>query len=265
MTVKNKKIEYKSRDGIKISAILNIPDSPPKDCIVLCHGITVDKDENGKFVTLSERLCNAGFEVLRFDFRGHGGSSLKSENMTIMGELLDIEASISYITKEFPKIGVLACSFGAGPAILYIVNHPNLIKTLVLWNPVLDYEQTFLKPRLPWGKSIFNAESYQELKNKGFVTIPGKDFQIGKQLVQEFSKYKPFIELRKVQCPVLTIHGLNDTKVPYWVSEVYGKPNDKSQFISINSDHGFGEQKDYVNRKTVDWFKKIMSSNIEGK
>ena len=73
--------------------------------------------------------------------------------MTIMGELLDIEASISYITKEFPKIGLLACSFGAGPAILYSINHLNLIKTLVLWNPVLDYEQTFLKPRLPWGKN----------------------------------------------------------------------------------------------------------------
>lgn len=263
--MKNRKVEYKSRDGIKISGIINIPDCAPKGCIVLCHGITVDKDENGKFVTLSAKLCNAGFEVLRFDFRGHGESSLRPEKMTIMGELLDVEASILYVTKEFPKIGLLACSFGAGPAILYIVDHSDLIKTLILWNPVLDYEQTFLKPRLPWGKSIFNADGFQELENKGFVTIPGKDFRIGKQLVQEFSKYKPFMELRKVQCPVLTIHGINDTKVPYWVSEKYGKPNDKSHFISVKSNHGFGDQKDYVNLKTVEWVKKFMSSNMEGK
>ena len=140
---------------------------------------------------------------------------------------------------------------------MYTVNHEDKIQTLVLWNPVLDYGQTFLKPKLPWGKSIFNPHGRKELREKGFVTIPGKDFRIGKRLVAEFSKYKPFEELKKVKCPVLTIHGINDKKAPYWVSSAYGKPNGKSEFISVESDHGFGDKKDYVIQRTVEWFEKF--------
>lgn len=254
-----KKVQFQTKDGIKIVGVINIPKEHPKGGIILCHGITVNKDENGKFITLSNRLCNSGFEVLRFDFRGHGESDLTSEEMTLTGEILDLEATVLYMTKKYPNIGLLAASFGAGPAILYALNNPSYIKTIVLWNPVLDYEQTFLKPKLPWGKSIFNEDGYRELQREGFVTIPGKDFRIGKQLVHDFSKCKPFEELYKIQVPVLTIHGTNDTKVPYWVSKKYGTPNEKSQFISVDTDHGFGNQKEYAIQKTVEWFEKFIS------
>ena len=256
--MKIKKVQYDTKDGIKIVGAINIPKEPHRGGLILCHGITVDKDENGKFINLANRLCNSGFGVLRFDFRGHGESDLTSEEMTLTGELLDIEASVLYMAKKYSNIGLLAASFGAGPAILYAVNNPIYFKTMVLWNPVLDYDQTFLKPKLPWGKSIFNKDSYRELEREGFVTIPGKDFRISKQLVHDFSKYKPFEELSKVQVPVLTIHGTNDTKVPYWVSEKYGTPNKISQFISVETDHGFGNQKDYAIQKTVEWFEKFM-------
>lgn len=254
-------VEYATADHVKIKGIVDSPDGPYRGCIVLCHGITSDKNENGKFINLSKRLMDAGFVILRFDFRGHGESSLKPEEMTISGELLDLEASISYIMKKqvaHSAIGLLAASFGAGAAILFTLNYKEIIRTLVLWNPVLDYQQTFIRSRLPWGRSIFSSQGYQELNEKGFITIPGKDFRIGKRLIAEFSHYKPYEELSKVKCPVLTIHGSHDKKAPYWVSNMYGKPNDRSEFISVDSDHGFGNRKDYVIQKTVEWFERLL-------
>ena len=252
--MKIEKAIYHSADGIKIVSIINKPEQTPISCIILCHGITTDKEESGKFTVVAEKLCKKGFEVLRFDFRGHGKSGSNSEDMTLKGELLDLEASVSYIGKRFDEIGILAASFGAASAIHLALKNKNFIKTIVLWNPVLDYEQTFLKSRLPWGKSIFSLDGYQSLKEKGYVTIPGKDFRIGSELVKEFTHQKPYEEIKKLKCPVLTFHGSKDTKVPFWISRKFGKPNDLSQFIAVESDHGFGDCFDYVCEKTLDWF-----------
>ena len=259
-----KKIRYTTEDGVKITGVISTPEKEYeiKGGIVLCHGITVDKDENGKFVDLTKKLCDVGFKVLRFDFRGHGESNISSEEMTITGEILDLEVSVQHMLDDFSRIGLLGCSFGAEPAIYYTKKHPNIVKTLVLWNPVLDYEATFLRPELPWGKSIFNEENLKMLEKKGFIQIPGKDFKIGRKLVKEFSKYKPYLELQKISCPVLTIHGTKDTKVPYWISQKYGVPNNQSDFISVESNHGFGEYKEFVYDRTIEWFRKHMMEEI---
>jgi pimeloyl-ACP methyl ester carboxylesterase len=260
--MKTQKLEYITKDGVKIAAIINKPEYNPISCIIFCHGITADKDgESGKFLLMAEKLCKEGFEVLRFDFRGHGESGMKSENMTIMGELLDLEASALHIAKRFKKVGILAASFGAEAAILFAIKNPNFLKTLALWNPVLDYEQTFLNSQLPWGKSIFGSSWILSLKENGYLEIPGKDFRLGKDLIREFSVIKPFEDIMKLDCPVLTFHGTNDTKVPFWISEKFGKPNDKSMFIPIESDHGFGNLIDCVYEKTINWIKNIFIEN----
>ena len=61
---------FKSGDLI-LCGILTRPTKNTDKCIVLCHGITVDKDEGGIFTELARKLAEAGFTVFRFDFRGH--------------------------------------------------------------------------------------------------------------------------------------------------------------------------------------------------
>ena len=133
----------------------------------------------------------------------------------------------------------MASSFGASSAILYTEKNPGRVKTLVLWNPVLDYEKTFLKSETPWGKTFFNPEGYRDLKTKGYVQIPETEFRISKRMVEEFKQTKPYQILSKFKIPVLTIHGTEDTAVPYLVSKEYGAPNTKSRFISYEDEHTF--------------------------
>ena len=55
-------------------------------------------------------------------------------------------------TTDLPII-VLAASFGAVSTLNYIKNeNSSYISKLILLNPVLDLNATFIKPTLPWGK-----------------------------------------------------------------------------------------------------------------
>jgi fermentation-respiration switch protein FrsA (DUF1100 family) len=59
--------------------------------------------------------------------------------------------------------------------------------------------------------------------------------------------------LKNFELPVLTIHGTEDTAVPYSVSKQHGTPNRHSKFISHKCDHGFVGIEDIVIDETVEW------------
>src|SRR5512139_821266 len=70
-----KRMVLASGDGMRLEAAVHRHAGAAAGAVVLAHGITVDMDEGGMFVSLADRLSEAGFGVLRFSFRGHGGSA----------------------------------------------------------------------------------------------------------------------------------------------------------------------------------------------
>lgn len=238
--VDENKIFYLSKDGLKLCGIFSIPQNV-RAYVLMSHGITVDKNEWGDFyVDLANQLYRKNFASLRFDFRGHGESQGAEEDITIMGELLDIKASAQKIfERRNDKISIISTSFAAGPAILYAIQNKGRVKCLALLSPVLDYFATFIKPTTIWGKETFNDQSFKHLEEKGYILLDG-EFKLGAKLIEEFKVIKPYELLREAKCPVLTIHGNRDTMVPYRISKKYGAPNEKSEFVTLNNaDHGF--------------------------
>lgn len=95
-------ITLTSIDGIKLeAAIHNTRLTPSIGTVVLAHGITGDMHEGGLFVRLAESFSQAGLNVLRFSFRGHGGSGGAQRGVTIAGEMLDLQASLDLATTRF--------------------------------------------------------------------------------------------------------------------------------------------------------------------
>lgn len=264
------KIFYKSLDGTQLCGIYTMPENP-KGFVLMAHGITTDKNEwNNFYVEISHELCKRKFASFRFDFRAHGESEGSQKELTVIGELLDIKASIKKIMENWKgKISVIAMSFGAGPAILYTAQNPNIVNCLILLCPVLDYEATFLNPIVPWAKESFNEKGFKDLEERGFLLLDGV-FEIGAKMVEEFRIIKPYEYLKKITCPVLTIHGSADSMVPYKISKKYGHPNEHSKFITLKgADHGFlahndetGESvqsqrnKKFVIKKIIQWIEK---------
>ena len=249
------KVYYDSMDGLKLCGVFTIPERKPVGFVLMAHGITTNKDESGIYTRIANRLCREGYEVLRFDFRAHGESEGKQREMTVSGEIMDLEASVEQLlNRGAQKVGIVVSSFGGGPCVMYTHKNNDKVGCVVLLQPVLDYTKTFLEPELPWAKQSFNEKSYENLSKKGYLLLDGI-FEIGAPLIEEFKKIRPYEHMKFIICPVLTIHGDKDTKVPYEVALKYHKCNEESEFMTIKgADHGFGEENEgKVTDAIVNW------------
>lgn len=243
-----KKIFFNSVDGTKLCGVWHYPEIKTDKVIILAHGITVDKDELGIFIQLANTLCDNGFVVFRFDFRGSGESDGKSIDITINKEIEDLTAAVNFVCKFYKRIGILGASFGGGIAALYVEKNQDKIFTLCLWNPVLDYNHCFLNPTTEWLKNR-NIKMFDDIKAKDWTTIGSRNFIVGKKLFDEMVDKFPGKKLQKIKIPTIILHGDHDTHVPYTDSKIYS--NNFCDLVTIKgSDHGF--QKPPFNQIAID-------------
>ena len=249
-------LQYPSTDGIQLDGVL-LETEVPKRAVLMLHGINSSKEEP-LYPLFADRLLPLGINSFRFDFRGHGKSTGQSEEMTIRGEVDDAAASLRLIRERWAlPVSIIAASFGAATALMLLEKYGTEgIESLVLLNPVLDLERTFLKPELPWAKRSFHEEGFRSLKEKGYLLIDGH-FRVGKSLIEEMETIRPYEVLRSLNLPTLTLHGDRDTFVSYDIARQYGRPNSRSRFVTIpGAEHGFGRPEDtrLLTETVVGWF-----------
>src|SRR4030042_3314395 len=253
------KIYFKNSDGLKLCGILTRPSIDTKKCIILCHGITVDKEEGVIFTNLANKLMENGYVVFRFDFRGHGESEGNSIDLTVSGEKRDLEAAVNFLQNlGYREFGIVAASFGAGATSIFVSENKN-IRTLVLWNPIIDYHD-LLNPQLPWTKANFGKEAMKRLKKQGYTEIGSRKFKVGKALFSELRKLRPWEGLKNIKMPILFVHGDKDSYVPYEDSVKYSKLFQNAKLETIEeARHGFHDKKedaDKADRATIQFFLK---------
>lgn len=260
--MKEEKIFFKSLDGLNLCGILSFPQKPTKKCIILCHGITVDKEEEGVFTQLAKVLCRVGFAVFRFDFRGHGESDGESTEMTVTKEEKDLEAAIKFLQgREYKEFGILGASFAGGAASLFTSKNPDLVNALVLWNALVDYSSV-MHPVTAWGKKYWGKPAFERSEKFGFTEIGSCRFKVGKQLMDELKILEPYKSLIDIKTPILFIHGDKDTYVPFEDSVKYSKKFKNARLsIVAGAEHGFhGNTQDakLAYKASIDFFLKYM-------
>ncbi len=203
MKITEEKVYYEN-DCQKIAAILSTPKSASKKGVILLHGFTGDKNGEGEsYPTLAKRLCENGFNVLRFDCRGSGESEGLFEDMTFSSEVSDLLCSIDFMRdKGVSKLCVVGSSFGG--AVTLLAYQDNL-DCIVLWYPLIYVNE---------GNTFrFSNAHEKEMFEKGRVLYKkgrDRDFFMGKKLWHELREIKPQEKLGELKCPVLVVNGDND-------------------------------------------------------
>lgn len=254
------KIQFQSADGIELRGVWTVPPKPTERAIILAHGITVEKNEDGIFTNLANYLAEHRFAVFRFDFRGHGESGGKSVNVTLTGEQQDLDAAVTLVrAKGYTTLGLVGASFGGGVSVLYTARHKNTFTKLCLWNPVLNYDHCFLNPTLPW---LVERKGHMktDIREKGWTTLGSHGFIVGKALFEEMAQFSPHKEIANLSLPVFIIHGDKDTKVPYEDSMSAAQQSSNISLLTIRgAEHGFHDADDHAeeaNRATLEFFQK---------
>lgn len=219
-------VDFASSDGLPLAGTFEFPAKPSGRCVLLCHGITVDREEGGVFADLARMLAARGLASLRFDFRGHGKSAGEFEKMTVSGEICDARAALDLVrARGFSKIGLLGASFGGGVVSYLAGERPEGVRALVLANAVLEY----------------SIELFEKRMREGFE-IGGMVFRMNPGIFKGLPDLTPGRHLISSGLPALFIHGDRDDLVPYALSVKYsGLVPDASLATIAGSGHGFHE------------------------
>lgn len=202
--------------------------------IILCHGFSWNSSWHFT-PELAEELSDK-YLVCRFDFRGQGNSEWNFYNTSITNELEDLDHIVKYIKKNYlpKKIILIGHSFGAAIALLY--TSLNKIDGLISLSWEWDLEKAITYE--------FTEQQLEDFKTKWETMVEnwskdGNKELLGKQFLDDLFKYSTVDAAKKLQCPVLFVHGKNDNIIPHSATENIYKLIKSPKEIKLidNTDH----------------------------
>lgn len=239
--------------GYQMSCVLeyNKVENKGNDLIILVHGFTGTKTETHRLYTkLSNKLCNNGYTVLRFDFVGSGDSDGSFKDMTISGEIEDGLNILKYCRERFRVNNLYITGFSLGGCIASILASEIQSDALVLWSPVSNPFWNF--------HHIFGHEKFNKGLNGEDVDYYGN--VVGTNFFKELIDISPLEHMKNYSKPVLLIHGRKDQTVLPLNSYCYNNILENSSLHLIeDADHDYASEKFEVEllNITVDFFKKL--------
>lgn len=253
-------LEYLTAHDRQIPFIEESPDTAPNGSVLMTHGIFVEKNEEGRFTRLSEDLVEQGLRTVRFDYAGHGDHEIDSEDMTICSTLLDMFRMMEYVedSGDSSETYVVASSFGASLFLLYLQLRRSIVPDrLTLWNPVTDYDTTFLEPQAENMRDVFSNENLDQIYENGTQNFhPTMEFPLSLQFIFELDLYDPHKILPDLDTPTKVIHGDSDKEVSYEITKNQTTQSPAVDFHTINdAGHAFfdSEAEAEARRVTVDF------------
>jgi len=215
-----------TEDGKRI-AFFHIKRGFPK-VIVIAHGFYNNKDTI-LFKAIAEEFSKE-YDVIVFDFRGHGKSS--DVFTWTAHEQKDLRAITSYAQQnKYVKIGVIGFSLGAAVALIEAGYHQN-IDSLIAVSPPSDLKKIDCY--------FWEQDMWEDLKLNFDIKGRGKGARIGTPFLK---KMRPLDMVDKIApTPVLFLHGEKDWLIKPGHSQRLFEKAREPKAITIIKDGGHAER-----------------------
>lgn len=191
-------LTLKTKDKIDIA--INYYSNGHDEIVIVAPGWCMTKDSNA-FCEISEMFAK-NFDVISFDFRGHG----KSGGMFTFTakELMDIDAVIRFVRKsKYKKIFLAGFSLGAAMSIIYASKSRYIDKVIAVSAPTeFDKIENQMWKKEAWG------ETFKKFELDRFASI--RPYPI------PLKKINPIDVVGKIKVPTLFIAGEKDPTVHPW-------------------------------------------------
>lgn len=208
----HKEFNLKTKDGIKLA--LNHYKSDKDEVLIIANGWTMSKDS--KFIKKISQGFFQAFDVISFDFRGHGKSS--GIYTFTSKEVEDLKSVVAYSNRHYKKVFLIGFSLGGAISIIHCAQSENIDKLITISAP----------------------HSFKRIRNfmwiKDFIENPFKKYEFEKWIQVRANplinvKINPIDVVDKIKAPTLFIAGESD-----FITD----PNDtKSLFIKAKCEKQF--------------------------
>lgn len=161
--------------------------------VVFCHGFLSDK--SGSYAGRCARAVEAGYDAVRFDFRGSGDSDLRFREATLSTRIADLRAVIEHF--DPPAYALFGSSFGAKVAFHAA---DDLDPAAILARAPVTYNRAF--------------ESYRDtVESEGQLRFEDGRL-IDDRFFEDFEAYPFEPAAAAIEAPVAIFHGDADGSVP---------------------------------------------------
>jgi len=190
--------------------------------VIVCPGFFNSK--NNRWMGKATNLLTPKYDIIIFDFRGHGQSDGKFS--WLAKEHLDLEAILNYaIDQGYKKIGLLAFSLGAAASVNLISKREDVRSAVLISCPLsfwkIDYH-------------FWEPEMFSDLKDNFECDWEGKGARVASMLLP---KPKPIKQIAQVKntC-IFFIHGERDWVIKPYHSEIIYKAAKVNKKLEIIED-----------------------------
>jgi uncharacterized protein len=209
--------------GDVIAGDLRYEDGPgPRPTLLICHGFTAHKNW-GPFPYFGQKFARLGFASIVFNFSHNGiGENFrrfseieKFARNTIGKELEDVRGVVDAVTEgqigsgicDPTRLVIVGHSRGGGVAIL-AGSYDRRVKAVAAWSTVGTFFRFTQHQR-----EIWERQGYLPVKIRSAPT----KLRYGIELLRDLEAKKDFYDLhnavRRLQVPLLLVHGAEDVSV----------------------------------------------------
>ncbi len=238
-------VQLAGADGGPLRADVRVAGRPGerRPAVIICHGFKGFKDW-GFFPKLAERLGQAGFLTISFNFSGSGVA--EGDQFTELDrwghhkpsvDLQDIGTVVDYAEEQGASwIGLVGHSRGGGLAILHASRDPR-VRALVTW-AAIDH---FLR---------FSDADLARWRHEGKLDIvnarTGQVLPLFPDALDDVERHQHSLldivgAAGRLTQPWLIVHGAADATVPAHTAERLAAASGRAQMLSLEgADHTFG-------------------------
>ncbi len=195
--------------GGHLSGRLAYADKVNRVGVVYVHGFgSIRTGEKAN--ALAQACARRGWTFAAFDFQGHGESSGTMRDLRCSALLEDLEAISGYLAERgMERWCAVGSSMGGWATAWFGLRHPERIAACTLVAPALHF------PRGIWERLTEEQRTEWRRSNRLRVRNEWLDVDVGYCLAEERDCY-PLAELERGWFrPLLILHGMADTVIPY--------------------------------------------------
>jgi len=244
-------LNLKNSQGEKLAGILH-KSSDKKFVMIYCHGFpgSKDRDQIGDFCN---GLESAGINAFRFDFAGSGASEGEFREGTTSKQIADLKSVVDYFVSEGYEVGLVGHSRG-GMTVVLEASMDDRIKLVISVSGSMD-TQNFINRIFPWqAEKIRNDEIFYWWEEKH-----GKRYPVTPDMIKDLETHEPCKAVKKITCPILFVHGLDDANVlPEESQSTYREANEPKKIkLYERADHCFRDKKVFQQmlKDCISWIK----------
>jgi fermentation-respiration switch protein FrsA (DUF1100 family) len=231
------KVEFTGSLGVNLAAVLDEPDSTSRAYAMFAHCFTCSKDVIAAS-RVSRALSKLGIGTFRFDFTGLGHSEGDFSDTTFSSNIGDLVAGAEWMRRNRKAPSILIGHSLGGAAVLAAASSiPECTALVTIGAPADPEHVTHL---------FSSSEADIERDGKAEVSIGGRPFTVGKQLLDDLRSQDPESRIATLGRALLVFHSPVDQIVGVEnAAQIYSWAKHPKSFVSVDgSDHMLTQSKD---------------------